>query len=95
MRARKKPVEVEFVQWREGLTLASKAVLDKILEGSSCTIEQQGDDLIITTVVNGHKEGVTRAIPGDFIIKGVNGEVYPCKQDVFHKTYDILPEVPA
>jgi hypothetical protein len=28
------------------------------------------------------------AIPGDFIIKGVNGEFYPCKPDIFKKTYE-------
>lgn len=27
---------------------------------------------------------------GDYIIKGINGEFYPCKPDVFEKTYDIL-----
>jgi hypothetical protein len=27
---------------------------------------------------------------GDYIIKGVNGEFYPCKPDIFKKTYDIL-----
>ena len=25
---------------------------------------------------------------GDYIIKGVNGEIYPCKADIFEKTYD-------
>jgi len=33
-------------------------------------------------------EGKMRAVPGDFIIRGVNGEVYPCKPDIFAKTYD-------
>jgi len=33
-------------------------------------------------------EGVMTASTGDFIIKGVNGEFYPCKPDVFHKTYE-------
>ena len=32
-------------------------------------------------------EGVMTAMPGDFIIKGVNGEFYPCKPDIFKKTY--------
>ncbi|MBU5327513.1 PGDYG domain-containing protein [Bacillus paralicheniformis] len=32
-------------------------------------------------------EGTLKASPGDWIIKGVNGEVYPCKPDVFEKTY--------
>lgn len=33
-------------------------------------------------------EGVMTAIPGDFIIKGVHGEFYPCKPDIFAKTYE-------
>jgi len=33
-------------------------------------------------------EGVMRGNGGDFIIKGVNGEIYPCKPDIFDKTYE-------
>ena len=32
-------------------------------------------------------EGDMKADKGDYIIKGVNGELYPCKEDIFHKTY--------
>ena len=35
-------------------------------------------------------EGVMLASDGDYIIKGVNGEYYPCKPDLFEKTYDAL-----
>lgn len=33
-------------------------------------------------------EGIMRADDGDYIIKGVNGEFYPCKPDIFKKTYE-------
>jgi hypothetical protein len=33
-------------------------------------------------------EGVMRANPGDWIIRGVKGEVYPCKPDIFEATYE-------
>lgn len=33
-------------------------------------------------------EGTMRASVGDYIIKGVNGEFYPCKPDIFEKTYE-------
>lgn len=33
-------------------------------------------------------EGVMRAVPGDYIIKGVQGEFYPCKPDIFEATYE-------
>ena len=35
-------------------------------------------------------EGSHQANIGDYIIKGVNGEFYPCKPDIFEKTYDIV-----
>ena len=37
-------------------------------------------------------EGYMIANIGDYIIKGVHGEFYPCKPDIFHKTYDIIRE---
>lgn len=33
-------------------------------------------------------EGTMVARAGDYIIRGVNGEIYPCKADIFHKTYE-------
>jgi hypothetical protein len=38
-------------------------------------------------------EGVMTASPGDYIIRGVKGEFYPCKPDIFEATYE--PEEPA
>lgn len=35
-------------------------------------------------------ESVMYASIGDYIIKGVNGEFYPCKPDIFHKTYELV-----
>ena len=37
-------------------------------------------------------EGVMKAQPGDYIIKGVKGEFYPCKPDIFEKTYELVEE---
>ena len=37
-------------------------------------------------------EGVMHAEPGDWIITGVNGERYPCKPDIFEKTYEPVPD---
>jgi len=41
-------------------------------------------DIIIKT-----PEGDMRAVHGDYIIKGVNGKFYPCKPDIFEKTYKL------
>ena len=35
-------------------------------------------------------EGVMKGDCGDFIIQGVNGEIYPCKPEIFEKTYEIV-----
>jgi thioredoxin-like negative regulator of GroEL len=37
-------------------------------------------------------EGTMTASPGDWIITGVNGERYPCKQDIFEKTYELVED---
>ena len=37
-------------------------------------------------------EGDMKALPGDWIIKGVNGEYYPCKPDVFEKSYNVVED---
>ncbi len=41
------------------------------------------DSLFIITL-----EGTMEAVPGDWIIKGVKGEFYPCKPDIFAATYE-------
>jgi hypothetical protein len=37
-------------------------------------------------------EGTMRAVPGDWLIRGVKGEVYPCKPDIFEATYEKVME---
>ncbi|OMF54692.1 hypothetical protein BK138_16165 [Paenibacillus rhizosphaerae] len=44
---------------------------------------EPGGVILINTL-----EGIMKAQPLDWIIKGVNGEVYPCKPDIFEKTYE-------
>lgn len=41
------------------------------------------EELIIQTL-----EGPLKAWPGDWVITGINGEKYPCKPDIFQKTYE-------
>ena len=83
-KARKKPVEIEYVQW-----LNRKLVMPDdhwfLKAEESGKIELAGDTLLIHTL-----EGVMAASPGDFIVKGVEGEIYPVKPGIFWKTYDIL-----
>jgi hypothetical protein len=46
---------------------------------------RDGDNLFIGTL-----EGTHRADPGDWIIRGVKGELYPCKPDIFAATYETV-----
>lgn len=73
---RKKPVEIEAVQWtgENG---------DEILDFCRDAALLPTDNLMIYTL-----EGRMLAGVGDFIIKGVQGEFYPCKTDIFAETYD-------
>jgi hypothetical protein len=77
----KKPVTIEAVQWHEhGDHPAVKA---EIL--SAWASETVGPDThgMIETL-----EGDHCVSPGDWIIKGVKGELYPCKPDIFEATYE-------
>lgn len=53
-----------------------------VIQAYQCTQEE-----IIHTL-----EGDMIASPGDYVITGVHGEKYPCKPDIFHKTYESVPE---
>lgn len=48
---------------------------------------QTNEAVVIETL-----EGTMRADPGDWIITGVKGEVYPCKPDIFEATYEPVDE---
>lgn len=74
----KKPIVIEAVQFN-GRNSAEihEFCGDKVREPVGV------DYLEIVTL-----EGIMRASPGDYVIKGVNGEFYPCKPDVFKKTYE-------
>ena len=86
MIARKKPVEVEVIEFtNENVEKIVEWGNGKIILNESTKVF--GDYLIIWTL-----EGNMRANYGDYIIKGVHGEFYPCKPDIFHKTYDIIKE---
>lgn len=86
MKYRKKPVVVEAIQWN-GENIAE--VKDFAGEFLLCDIVYQFDytttyDLQIKTL-----EGNMRVHEGDYIIKGVEGEFYPCKPSIFEKTYEV------
>ena len=90
-RYRKKPVVIDAERW-DGTAAGATPIIDWALSnGGSVTYRcDDGCDgtegthyLAIDTL-----EGTMLANAGDFIIRGVQGEFYPCKPDIFEQTYE-------
>lgn len=77
---RKKPIVVEVVRW-EGLNLSEV----ECFVGYNIPVLKDNTTLEISTLEGGHE-----ALLGDYIIKGVQGEFYPCKPDIFEQTYEMV-----
>lgn len=82
---KKKPVIIEAVRWDGNRVSKVTNWISKALEEN--VIIRYGNEVKISTL-----EGIMTACAGDYIIKGVNGEIYPCKPDIFNKTYDVVKE---
>lgn len=98
---RKKPVEIEAAQfsketavdiyrWIEENTLGSFDVNEMWLDpknfswpASGVSIDARDGRVVIATLEGGHWVDI-----GDWVIRGVAGEFYPCKPDIFEATYD-------
>lgn len=80
MKYRKKPVVIEALQY-DG-TDENFYDLMKFTEGNLFWEKELGCPLVETL------EGNMTVSDGDYIIKGVKGEFYPCKPDIFEMTYD-------
>ena len=83
MKFRKKPVEIDAMNWDgsniDGILLFCEGFAHYQLMVSGVS------KMVIST-----KEGDMIATIGDWIIKGVKGEFYPCKPDIFDMTYDAV-----
>lgn len=102
MKYRKKPVVIEARQligtiedlcdvykWVESLTQGSFDPYTDELPVSGVSIDPATGFMLIATL-----EGVMTAKCGDYIIRGVQGEFYPCKPDIFEQTYEPVEETP-
>ncbi len=79
---RKKPAEIEAIQVpAEGGALSNEEIV--WLQQSTYVKSAGGGAILIETL-----EGTMTASPGDWIIRGVQGELYPCKPDIFEATYE-------
>ena len=95
MKFRKKPVVVEAIKLKDSKQSTVKKCLEFLGQqvDTGCTMASDYFDNYCKIVeYDGIKiktlEGVMTASIGDYIIKGVNGEFYPCKPDIFEKTYE-------
>lgn len=98
-RYRKKPVEIEAVQW-DGTAAGATPIIDwmhandttatyRCSDPDRCA-EHDGDtphSIVIRTL-----EGDMHAGLGDWIIQGVAGEFYPCRDDIFRATYEAVAD---
>ncbi len=80
MKYRKKPVVIEAMKWTGEFDRNMS-----LFVGDKATIkgEKEPFEMVVHTL-----ERDVAASVGDFIIKEVNGELYPCKPDIFEKTYE-------
>lgn len=91
---RKKPVVVEAVRWtgsnlEEIRNFVGSDLIEECVElfDIKRTLKEMLVDIAIDTL-----EGTMRVDYGDYIIKGVQGEFYPCKPDIFEQTYEEVIE---
>lgn len=87
MKFRKKPVVIEAFNWTadHNQTEDPKWIAEAIKKGDVWFVGEGTEkvQMQIDTL-----EGVMTAKRGDYIIKGVQGELYPCKPDIFEMTYE-------
>lgn len=98
-RVRKLPVEIEAMQWTGGAALATP-VINWILEnGGTARYHEERtipaswplpEEHVPESIAIDTLEGQMNASAGDWIIKGINGEFYPVKADIFQKTYEVI-----
>ena len=89
MKYRKKPVVIEAIKW-DGLNL--QEVKDFVGDSLDCEIYDSAWEVGVAAPVADMKiktlEGNMQVNIDDYIIKGVQGEFYPCKPDIFEQTYE-------
>ena len=78
---RKKPVIIDAEIYTDLVSVSR--IID--MNGSAIGINNSPEGLYIHTL-----EGTMLASKGDYIIKGIKGEIYPCKPDIFEATYESI-----
>ena len=88
---RKKPVIIKAIRWT-GINLeeVKEFVGESLIYDIQDAAWQCGNGIPSVDMKIKTLEGDMVITKGDYIIKGVNGEFYPCKPDIFEKTYEII-----
>ena len=92
MKYRKKPVVIEAIKWIAGPDQEKDPIwiIEAIKTGDviiHCPGQfEEGEPYMSIKTL----EGTMKADLGDYIIRGIKGEIYPCKPDIFHKTYELV-----
>jgi len=85
MKYKKKPVIIDAIQWDGSNVNEILGFVDHLdIRMSNHTV----GDVVKTELYINTLEGTMHASEGDWIIKGVHGEFYPCKPDIFEETYE-------
>lgn len=93
MKYRKKPVVIEAVQWNgRNLEEIKEFVGDSLIYEIFDVVWKVGKDASAVCMEIETLEGNHKCSIGDYIIKGVQGEFYPCKPDIFMQTYEHVEE---
>ena len=82
---RKKPVEIEAAQW-DGTSFTADAIV--AWSGGDVRVALHGEDNNRMVLVVETLEGRMAASPGDWVIRGVQGEFHPIKDAIFRETYE-------
>jgi len=91
MKYRKRQLEIEAVKWN-GYNLDEI----KRFTGNNANVEyDEKDGEVVADLFIHTLEGDMHASKGDYIIKGIKGEFYPCKPDVFTQTYEEVKDQPS
>jgi hypothetical protein len=88
MKYKKKPVIIEAIQLlnnNSSIEECLKFIYNVFITDDDIETVKNDKHIRIQTL-----EGDMKASFGDYIIKGVNGEFYPCKPDIFEKTYESI-----
>ena len=86
MKFRKKPVDIEAVQLTPESAEGILSWITECLGEAKAYVHPNGEvDILIWTL-----EGEMRATQKDWIIRGIQGEFYPCKPDIFAESYELV-----